>query len=67
MLVTQVINSFAKLFGKDGYLMYHDQKEAVYNAKEFLRLLDNLKHNVLNSTNSDRLRKVLKNRACFNN
>lgn len=48
MLVTQPLKSFAKLFGKDGYLSRHDQKnyhkEAIYKAKEFLRILSNPKN-----------------------
>lgn len=67
ILVKKPLTSFAKMYGKDGYLTTHENskyhKDAVSTGKEFLMTYDNPQLEVINQLNSQRLVQVQNNRS----
>lgn len=66
-LVTQPLTSFAKVLGKDGDLMTHENcdyhKNAVTSAKQFLVRDENPELNIANQIDDHRLKQIKENRA----
>ena len=65
-LILQPLDNFAKLFGKDGYLESHSNREyhvnAVIAAKQFIKFTENPKLDIINQINNNRLNQITKNR-----
>lgn len=65
-LVTEPLNTYAKLYGKDGYLDTHNNnkyhKNAVQAAKDFLNTNEHSELCILNRVNAERDRQVKENR-----
>lgn len=65
-LVTQPLTFFTKLLGKDGMLMKHQNldyyKSAVQLSRNFFKVLENPKLDVVNQINNERLKQVIENR-----
>ncbi|KAK6991092.1 52 kDa repressor of the inhibitor of the protein kinase [Biomphalaria glabrata] len=65
-LVKKPLTTFAKLLGKDGDLVTHEQhnyhKEAVQRGHDFMRAYLNPSHDVVNQINSARLAQIKENR-----